>query len=131
MQTSGRAARNVSGCVIMYADKMTRSIQACIRETERRRKVQARYNEEHGITPESIRKSIHNILASVYEADYPAVPAVAEKGEAYVSDKELPEVIRDLKAEMKQAAKDLEFEKAAELRDRIKELSALALEVGI
>ncbi|MBI4633562.1 MAG: excinuclease ABC subunit UvrB [Deltaproteobacteria bacterium] len=131
IQTSGRAARNISGCVIMYADKRTNSIQACIRETERRRKVQARYNEKNNITPESIRKSIHNILASVYEADYPAVPTVAEKETAYIPEKELPEMIRELREEMKRAAKDLEFEKAAELRDRIKELSALALEVGI
>ncbi len=131
IQTSGRAARNVSGRVIMYADRMTRSIRSCIKETERRRKLQACYNEENGITPESIRKSIHNILASVYEADYVAVPTIAEKPGVYVPDKELPEAIRELKEEMKRAAKDLEFEKAAELRDRIKELSALALEVGI
>ena len=93
--------------------------------------MQLRYNQEHHITPESVRKSIHDILASVYEADYTTVPRIAEQGETYVSQKELPEMIRELKAEMKRAAKELEFEKAAELRDRIKELSALALEVGI
>jgi excinuclease ABC subunit B len=131
IQTSGRAARNVSGQVIMYADKLTMSIQACLRETERRRAVQSRYNKENNITPESIKKSIHNILASVYEADYPAVPSVKEEGDAYASVKELPEVIREFKKEMKQAAKDLEFEKAARLRDRIKELSELMLEMGI
>jgi len=131
IQTSGRAARNVSGQVIMYADKITRSIAACLRETERRRKVQVRYNEENNITPESIKKSIHNILASVYEADYVTLSAVAEKRETYGSEKELPEIIRQLKEEMKRAAKELEFEKAAELRDRIKELSALVLEMGI
>ena len=131
IQTSGRAARNVSGQVIMYADKITRSIAACIGETERRRKVQFRYNEENNITPESIKKSIHNILASVYEADYLTLPKVEEKTEAYGSEKELPEIIRELKEEMKGAAKELEFEKAAQLRDRIKELSALMLEMGI
>jgi excinuclease ABC subunit B len=131
IQTSGRAARNVSGQVIMYADKLTVSIQACLRETERRRAVQSRYNKENNITPESIKKSIHNILASVYEADYPAVPSVKEERDAYASVKELPEVIREFKKEMKQAAKDLEFEKAARLRDRIKELSELMLEMGI
>jgi len=129
IQTSGRAARNVAGQVIMYADKITDSIAICLRETERRRGIQANYNEQYGITPESIRKSIHNILASVYEADYLKVPTVDEKNAAYMSEKELPEIIRRLKAEMKEAAKELEFEKAAELRDRIKDLSALLLEM--
>ena len=131
IQTSGRAARNVSGQVIMYADKITRSIAACIEETERRRKVQFRYNEENNITPESIKKSIHNILASVYEADYVKLPMVEEKTAAYGAEKELPEIIKELKEEMKGAARELEFEKAAQLRDRIKELSALMLEMGI
>jgi excinuclease ABC subunit B len=129
IQTSGRAARNVAGQVIMYADKITDSIAVCLRETERRRNIQANYNRQNGITPESIRKSIHNILASVYEADYLKVPTVDEKNAAYMSEKELPEIIRKLKAEMKEAARELHFEKAAELRDRIKELSALLLEM--
>ena len=129
IQTSGRAARNVFGQVIMYADKITDSIAVCLRETERRRTIQAAYNKQNGITPESIRKSIHNILASVYEADYLQVPTVDEKKAFYGSEKELPEIIRGLKAEMKEAAKELQFEKAAELRDRIKELSALLLEM--
>jgi len=129
IQTSGRAARNVAGQVIMYADKITDSIAVCLRETERRRNIQANYNKRNGITPESIRKSIHNILASVYEADYLKVPTVDEKNAAYMSEKELPEIIRKLKAEMKEAARELHFEKAAELRDRIKELSALLLEM--
>ena len=129
IQTSGRAARNIAGQVIMYADKITDSIAVCLRETERRRNIQANYNKQNGITPESIRKSIHNILASVYEADYLKVPTVDEKNAAYMSEKELPEIIRKLKAEMKEAARELHFEKAAELRDRIKELSALLLEM--
>jgi excinuclease ABC subunit B len=131
IQTSGRAARNVSGRVIMYADRITRSMAACIGETERRRKVQLRYNEENNITPESIKKSINNILASVYESDYVELPMVKEKSGVYASPEELPQLISKLKKEMKQAAKELEFEKAAELRDRIKELSDLMLEVGI
>ena len=129
IQTSGRAARNLSGQVIMYADKITDSIALCLRETERRRAIQASYNRQNGITPEGIRKSIHNILASVYEADYPNVPTVAEQKAAYVSEKELPEMISRLKTEMKKAAKELDFEKAAALRDRIRELSALLLEM--
>ncbi len=129
IQTSGRAARNVSGKVIMYADKITTSIAACLRETERRRAIQAAYNKEHGITPESIRKSIHNILASVYEADYPQTPGVDEKKLPYVSEQELPVLIRRLKAEMKEAAKELQYEKAALLRDRIKDLTELMLEL--
>jgi len=129
IQTSGRAARHVSGQVIMYADKITDSIAICLRETERRRKIQADYNKQNGITPESIRKSIHNILASVYEADYLKVPTVDEKSAAYMSEKELPAIISRLKVEMKAAAKDLDFEKAAELRDRIKEMSSLLLEI--
>ncbi len=113
----------------MYADKITTSIAACLRETERRRAIQAAYNKEHGITPESIRKSIHNILASVYEADYLHTPGVEEKKLPYVSEQELPLLIRRLKAEMKEAAKELQYEKAALLRDRIKELTELMLEL--
>ncbi len=129
IQTSGRAARNVSGQVLMYADKITDSIAACLRETERRRAIQSAYNRRHGITPASIRKSIHNILASVYEADYLTVPVAAETQAAYATEKELPEIIRRLKDEMKQAARELDFERAAELRDRIKELTTLMLEL--
>jgi excinuclease ABC subunit B len=130
IQTSGRAARNVAGQVIMYADTETASIRACLDVTRRRRRIQAGYNEEHGITPESIRAVIHHVLGSVYEADYVTVQTVSEEQAAYSSEKELPVVIRKLKEEMKQAAKELEFEKAAELRDRIRELSKLMLEMG-
>ncbi len=131
IQTSGRAARNVEGQVIMYADTVTGAIRACLDVTRRRRKIQSRYNEEHGITPESIKTEIHHILGSVYEADYVTVPAaVSEEAAAYASEKELPVVIRNLKEEMKQAAKALEFEKAALLRDRIRDLSKLMLEMG-
>ncbi len=130
IQTSGRAARNVAGQVIMYADTQTASIRACLDVTRRRRLIQAGYNEEHGITPESVRAEIHHVLGSVYEADYVTVPTVSEEQAAYSSEKELPVVIRKLKEEMKAAAKELEFEKAAELRDRIRELTKLMLEMG-
>ena len=131
IQTSGRAARNVEGQVIMYADEVTEAIRACLDITRRRRKIQSRYNEEHGITPESIKTGIHEVLRSVYEADYLTVPiAVSEEEAAYASEKELPVMIRKLKEEMRQAAKALEFEKAAVLRDRIRDLSKLMLEMG-
>ncbi|MHB8909513.1 MAG: excinuclease ABC subunit UvrB [Syntrophales bacterium] len=130
IQTSGRAARNVAGQVIMYADTITASIKACLDVTRRRREIQARFNEENGITPESIRTVIHHLLGSVYEADYVTVQTVSEKEAAYSSEKELPVVIRKLKEEMKQAAKELEFEKAAALRDRIRDLTKLMVEMG-
>jgi excinuclease ABC subunit B len=130
IQTSGRAARNVAGQVIMYADTQTASIRACLDVTQRRRLIQAGYNEKHGITPESIKSEIRNVLGSIYEADYVTVPTVSEEHAAYSSEKELPVVIRKLKEEMKQAARGLEFEKAAELRDRIRDMTKLMLEMG-
>jgi excinuclease ABC subunit B len=130
MQTSGRAARNILGRVIMYADKMTKAIMACIEETKRRRAVQLRYNEEHHITPESIKKSISQVLISVYEADYVTVPVISEKGAAYGSEEELPAMIRRLKDDMKEAARNLEFEKAAELRDQVKSLTEILMTLG-
>ena len=130
IQTSGRAARHIAGQVIMYADKVTKAIQACLEVTKRRRKLQRTYNEENNITPESIRKTIHNILGSVYEADYATVPLVAEGKIPYDSEQEIPAVIARLKQEMKQAAAELEFEKAAEIRDQIKELTTMMLALG-
>ncbi len=130
IQTSGRASRNVGGEVIMYADRITSGIDVCLKETRRRRDIQRRYNEEQGITPETICKEISSILASVYESDYYTVPAVAEKEEVYLTGKELPAMIRKLKTEMKKAAENLEFEKAAEIRDRLRELSDLDLMAG-
>jgi len=130
IQTSGRAARNVSGEVIMYADRITRGIEVCLQETRRRRAIQKKYNEEKGITPETIRKSVSDILTSVYEADYYTVPVETEREEAYLSEKELLDMIRKLKDEMRKAARNLEFERAAEIRDRLRELSGLELELG-
>ena len=130
IQTSGRAARHIAGQVIMYADKVTKAIQACLEVTKRRRKRQRTYNEENNITPESIRKTIHNILGSVYEADYATVPLVAEGKIPYDSEQEIPAVIARLKQEMKQAAGALEFEKAAEIRDQIKEMTTMMLALG-
>jgi excinuclease ABC subunit B len=101
-----------------------------ISDLMRRRLIQAGYNEKHGITPESIKSEIRNVLGSIYEADYVTVPTVSEEHAAYSSEKELPVVIRKLKEEMKQAARELEFEKAAELRDRIRDMTKLMLEMG-
>ncbi len=130
IQTSGRAARNVNGRVIMYADVITKSIQRCLDETKRRRSIQERYNEAHGITPETITKAISDILTSVYEADYVTVP-VAEAVEAPLSEEEILQSIEELSREMKEASKKLEFERAAKLRDRIRELKNLHTELGI
>ena len=122
IQMCGRAARNIAGEVIMYSDSMTRSITSTLRETNRRRKVQAEFNTKNNITPEGIQKSISNILASVYEGDYYTIPLVEEPEVEYMPSSGTTEIIKHLKEEMKRAAKKLEFEKAAELRDRIKAL---------
>lgn len=129
IQTFGRAARNVRGRVILYADQMTGSMERAIRETERRRKKQLAYNRRHGITPETIVKSIREIRRSVYEADYVDVPAVAERVASYGSLDEIRREIDALARAMREAAIRLEFEKAAELRDRMKELEKIELEM--
>jgi len=126
IQTCGRAARNVNGQVLMYADTITRSMQVAVGETDRRRALQAAFNAEHGITPETVRKSIDQILTSVYEQDYVTVP-VERKAEPAISASELPKVLERLRAEMKEAAAALEFERAAQIRDRIKQLQESAL----
>jgi len=130
IQTAGRAARNVGGKVIMYADKITRSIQACLDETKRRRAIQRKYNEQNNITPESIKKAISNVLGSIYEADYMTVPVDNKSKIVPAREEDLPVLIKNLTAEMKQAAKNLEYEKAAALRDEIKELNKIMLEMG-
>jgi excinuclease ABC subunit B len=129
IQTFGRAARNVNGKVILYADKMTGSMDQAILETNRRRKIQEEYNRVHQITPQTIKKSIRNIMASIYESDYFTVPAVSDVKEEYGSSKEIPGVIQKLKKEMKEAASQMEFERAAEIRDKILRLEELELKM--
>jgi excinuclease ABC subunit B len=119
IQTAGRAARNVEGTVIFYADAMTKSMQAALAETARRRQLQLAYNREHGITPETIKKAIQDVLASIYERDYYTVPALREGEIEYVPLEEIPPLVAQLDKEMRAAAKRLEFEKAADLRDKI------------
>jgi len=129
IQTFGRAARNVNGQVILYADKMTGAMDQAILETDRRRRIQEEYNRVHDITPETVKKSVRNILASIYEADYFTVPAVSDFKEGYLSLKDIPKMIEKLKKEMKEAASSLEFERAAELRDKIRELEEIELKM--
>jgi len=123
IQTVGRAARNLEGTAILYADNMTDSMKKALDETNRRRAIQGAYNIEHNITPESVKKNIGDLLSSVYEMDYVAVPEVGDPAEeAYRTLDELHAETKVLEKQMKEAAKALEFEKAAEIRDRLKML---------
>jgi excinuclease ABC subunit B len=122
IQTAGRAARNVEGQVILYADVMTGSMQQAIAETTRRRQLQQAYNQEHGITPETIKKDIQDVLASIYERDYYTVPALKDEEIQYIPREEIPALMVQVDKEMRAAAKRLEFEQAAKLRDKIAEL---------
>ena len=125
IQTMGRAARHVAGMAILYADQETASMKAALGETSRRRALQEAYNREHDITPESIRKNIGELLSSVYEHDYVAVPEVEEEPAArYRSLDDIEAEAKALEKQMREAAKALEFERAAELRDRLKKLRA-------
>ena len=130
IQTCGRAARNIDGRVLMYADQVTRSMQACLDETERRRIKQLAYNQEHGITPETVKKGMRSILESIAEKDYVTPPVVADVQETYgIELREIPKLIKKMRKEMLAAAKELDFEKAAELRDRIKQLEEAELKL--
>jgi len=129
IQTFGRAARNVNGQVILYADKMTGSMDQAILETNRRRKIQEEFNRVHQITPQTVKKAVRNILASIYESDYFTIPALSDVREEYVPIKEIPVMIQKLKKEMKEAANHLEFERAAEIRDKIQGLEELELKM--
>jgi excinuclease ABC subunit B len=130
IQTIGRAARNVNGSVILYADQQTDSIRATIEETNRRREIQERYNEEHGITPRTVVKRIESIRDSIWEADYVTVPTRPEHAVEGIPAHEVPELIESLRREMRDAARDLAFERAAELRDRIRALESERLHLG-
>jgi excinuclease ABC subunit B len=126
IQTSGRAARNVAGRVIMYADTVTESMRVALEETSRRRVMQEAYNTEHGITPASIVKAIDDISLSVYNLDY-GTPAVVEDRETYLSADELDSRIEELQGQMRQAAANLDFERAAKLRDQIRSMKSREL----
>jgi excinuclease ABC subunit B len=125
IQTIGRAARNVNGTVIMYADKITDSMKKAIDETERRRKKQIEYNKKYNITPKTIQKEIKNIMSSVYSIDYFTVPLLEEEREYSYKDKN--DLIMQLEKEMINEAKKLNFEKAAILRDKIEEIRAMGI----
>jgi excinuclease ABC subunit B len=122
IQTCGRAARNVQGMVIMYADQITASMKQCIDETERRRKIQQAYNKLHNIKPESIQKEIRQAFDFGAEKDKQPKNQIAEKISEYKSLEDIDSVIKSLEEQMNQAARDLEFERAADLRDQIREL---------
>jgi len=130
IQTIGRAARNAEGRVILYADTMTRSLEAAIRETNRRRAKQIAWNEAHGITPQSVKKQIADILGSVTERDYVAVDLGPDAPESLIG-KDLAAHIAELERKMREAAAELEFEEAARLRDEIRRLEQLELGIPV
>ncbi|HEV7266118.1 MAG TPA: excinuclease ABC subunit UvrB [Falsiroseomonas sp.] len=127
IQTIGRAARNAEGRVVLYADVMTNSLRRALEETARRRAKQTSWNEEHGITPQSIKRDISDVLQSVYEQDYVTVEAVEGDETANFVGKDIGVAIAELEKRMRAAAADLEFEDAARLRDEIKRLESLEL----
>jgi excinuclease ABC subunit B len=129
IQTAGRAARNVDGTVLLYADRVTDSIRKALDETNRRRRIQMEFNRENNITPATIKKNINDILSSMAEKDYVTVDVVLEAEEEVVYE-DIPNMIKDLTEEMFAAARDLEFERAAELRDRIRTLESKQINYG-
>ncbi len=127
IQTCGRAARNINGRVIMYASELTDSMARAIAETDRRRRKQREYNREHGITPAGIKKNIGTLWAALYEADYVSVPGPSEKVAEPLPREKIAAEIRRLKNKMLKAARELNFEEAATLRDRIRRLEEESL----
>jgi excinuclease ABC subunit B len=127
IQIFGRAARNVNGKVILYADRTTASMASAISETERRRRIQEKYNKEHGITPASIKKSVTDILSTIYEADYYTVPIEKTPEPLDIPPEKISKTISALEKEMKEAAKSMEYETAAQKRDQIKRLRELEI----
>ncbi|MBI2091840.1 MAG: excinuclease ABC subunit UvrB [Deltaproteobacteria bacterium] len=123
IQTFGRASRNINGEVIMYGDTLTKSMRRAISETDRRRKLQEKYNKDNNLTPETIKKEITDILSSIYEADYVEIKTEEEA----IDPQKIPKEIEKLRRQMFSAAKKLDFERAAELRDRIKRIEESAL----
>jgi excinuclease ABC subunit B len=126
IQTCGRAARNLNGRVLMFADRITESMERAMRETNRRRVVQQEYNEKNGITPEGIKKSVVDILSSIYEKDY-YTPSVDEIDGKALEPKKLSRMVKKLRKEIGEASKRWDFEKAAELRDRLLKLEQMEL----
>ena len=124
IQTMGRAARNANGHVIMYADKMTNSMNVAIEETTRRRNIQKAYNDEHGITPQTIKKKVPQLIQATYAAEEEEEYTASAAPKAKLSKKDKAAMLERLEAEMKQAAKDLNFERAAELRDIVIQMKA-------
>jgi excinuclease ABC subunit B len=122
IQTIGRCARHISGRALLYADVMTDSMKRALDETNRRRAIQQAYNEEHGITPESIVRPLNSTLAAIVEADYVDISQVSDDIPAFGSQQELDTYIGKLENDMREAARRFEFEQAAKLRDRIREL---------
>ena len=131
IQTMGRAARHVNGEVILYAEKITDSMRNAIAETNRRRTVQEEYNKKHNITPMSIKKNIQAALRTVYEQDYFTVPIAAEEAAEYLSIVDIPKLVERLEKDMRAAAKKQDFERAAQIRDRIKKLREQELAMGV
>ncbi len=129
IQTIGRAARNVRGKAILYADRLTDSIRMAVEETNRRRRLQQEYNEAHGITPQSIERGIEEVLSSPYEADYYTIPLAAEEASSYTDVRRVEERIEKLKGMMYKAADEMAYEKAALFRDEIKALEKRLLEM--
>ncbi|MDD8019762.1 MAG: excinuclease ABC subunit UvrB [Acidobacteriota bacterium] len=129
IQTFGRASRHMAGRAILYAETMTESMKKAIEETNRRRQIQQQFNQEHGITPQSIRKNIDLVLTSVFERDYVDYTRLAEEKDIYLSPEKRQKRIKELEKMMAEAARNLEFKKAAKYRDELKQLKKRELEL--